>query len=123
MYKEYLTKLGYSEEQIEKITSSLLIKDSLEETSMLSTQATWAVLTSLGLTKEEIIKITVDTPNLLCISAGKFLEKYNCLMELGHTEEETISILKRTPRTFTLGKDKLKERFNFYLKDILKKSY
>ena len=99
MYKEYLAKLGYSEEQIEKITSSLLIKDSLEETSMLTTQATWAVFSSLGLTSEEIINVTVDTPSLLCVSAGKFLEKYSCLIELGHTEEETINILKRTWQT------------------------
>ena len=64
MVKEYLLKLGYSNEDIENILSSYALKNLKEDTLLVHIKDNYNLLISLGYSHEDVIKMTKLLPSL-----------------------------------------------------------
>lgn len=95
MLVEYLKKIGYNDAQINKIKSSYIYQDINEESAISRIESVWSYFDILGLSKDEIISITADAPNLLTFTPTKLAEKINNFILLGFKETEALAILKK----------------------------
>ena len=82
MVKEYLLKLGYSHEDIEKILSCYALKSLKEDTLLIHIKNNYNLLISLGYSHEDVIKMTKTLPSLYSLSIENIKQKTIFLKEI-----------------------------------------
>lgn len=75
MVKEYLLKLGYSDEEIDAILSSYPICSLKEDTLLAKIKEVYCLLISLGYSREDVIKMTKQLPSLFGFSIENIRQK------------------------------------------------
>ena len=69
---------------------------------------------SLGYTKEDVIEMTKNQPNLYSLSIEYIKQRIKDIINLGYTKEEAIEMTKALPSLFGLGMENIKQKINFY---------
>ena len=108
---EFLVSVGYTKEEVIKITKSLppiysysieKIKQKIED------------IIALGYTKEEVIKMTKSLPQIYGYSKENMKQKIEDMIALGYTKEEVIKMTKSLPTIYGLSIENMKQKIDFY---------
>ena len=108
---EDLISLGYSKEEILKMTLNL---PSIYGLSIDNMKQKIEDLINLGYTKEEVLKMTKNVPTIYSLSIETMKQKIEEIITLGYTKQEVIYIIKNYPTIFALSTKNLKEKIDFY---------
>ena len=100
MVKEYLLKLGYSHEDIEKILSCYALKSLKEDTLLIHIKNNYNLLISLGYSHEDVIKMTKTLPSLYSYSIENIKQKIEDLVSLGYKRADVIKMTKSFPSLY-----------------------
>ena len=107
----YMEKLGYSKEEVIKMTKSLPaiygysidnIKQKIED------------MKKLGYSEEEVIKMTKSLPTIYSHSIDNIKQKIEDMEKLGYSKEEVIKMTKSLPAIYSLSIDNIKQKTDFY---------
>lgn len=107
----YLLKMGYTKEEVIKMTKSLppiygysieSIKQKIED------------MIALGYTKEEVIKMTKSLPAIYGLLIESMKQKVDDMIDLGYTKEEVIKMAKNLPSIYGLSIENIKQKIEFY---------
>lgn len=107
----YLLKMGYTKEEVIKMTKSLPAIYGLLIESM---KQKVDDMIDLGYTKEEVIKITKSFPAIYSLSIESMKQKIEDIIELGYTKEEVIKMAKNLPSIYGLSIENIKQKIEFY---------
>ena len=110
MVKEYLLKLGYSHEDIEKILSSYALKNLKEDTLLIHIKNNYNLLISLGYSHEDVIKMTKTFPSLYSYSIENIKQKIEDLVSLGYNRADVIKMTKTLPSLYGLGIENINQK-------------
>ena len=107
----YMEKLGYSKEEVIKMTKSLPaiygysidnIKQKIED------------MEKLGYSRAEVIKMTKSLPAIYGLSIDNIKQKIEDMEKLGYSKEEVIKMTKSLPTIYGLSIDNIKQKIDFY---------
>lgn len=107
----FLLKMGYTKEEVIKMTKSLPAIYGLLIESM---KQKVDDMIDLGYTKEEVIKITKSFPAIYSLSIESMKQKIEDIIELGYTKEEVIKMAKNLPSIYGLSIENIKQKIEFY---------
>ena len=110
MVKEYLLKLGYSHEDIEKILSSYALKNLKEDTLLIHIKNNYNLLISLGYSHEDVIKMTKSFPNLYGLGIENIKQKIEDLVSLGYNRADVIKMTKTFPSLYSYSIENIKQK-------------
>ena len=110
----FLLGIGYTREEVIKITKQLPILYGLSEQSIINKIN---FLISLGYIKEEVIKMTKQLPAIYSYSEENITNKINFLISLGYIKEEVIKMTKQLPTLYGLSEENIKEKIE-YLRSV-----
>ena len=112
----YLLSLGYSREEVIKMTKTL---PSIYGYSIENLKKKIEDLEKLGYSKEEVIKITKSMPSIYGFSIENIKQKIEDLEKLGYSREEVIKITKSMPTIYGLSIENIKQK----IEDLEKLGY
>lgn len=115
MVTSYMMKLGYKEEEINKILKQHVIKRFSDETLLIHIEGIFNYFLDKGYTKEQVIKMTTHTPSIYSYSAENIENKYEDLISLGYTKEQIIHLTRIAPVLFTYDIESLKEKIKIVI--------
>ena len=107
----YMEKLGYSKEEVIKMTKSLPaiygysidnIKQKIED------------MEKLGYSRAEVIKMTKSQPAIYSHSIDNIKQKIEDMEKLGYSRAEVIKMTKSLPAIYGLSIDNIKQKIDFY---------
>ena len=107
----YLLKMGYTKEEVIKMTTKL---PSIYGYSIENMKQKIEDMIALGYTKEEVIKITKSFPAIYSLSIESMKQKIEDIIELGYTKEEVIKMAKNLPSIYGLSIENIKQKIEFY---------
>ena len=112
----YLLELGYTKEEVIKMTKSLpaIYGYSIENMKQKLTD-----IMSLGYTKEEVIKMTKSLPAIYGLSIENMKQKLTDVISLGYTKEEGIKMTKTCPSIYGYSIENMKQK----LTDVMSLGY
>ena len=103
----YMEKLGYSKEEVIKMTKSLPaiygysidnIKQKIED------------MEKLGYSRAEVIKMTKSLPAIYGLSIDNIKQKIEDMEKLGYSKEEVIKMTKSLPAIYSYSIDNIKQK-------------
>ena len=112
----YMEKLGYSKEEVIKMTKSLPVIYSL---SIDNIKQKIEDIEKLGYSKAEVIKITKSMPSLYGYSIDTLKQKIEDMEKLGYSRAEVIKMTKSLPSIYGYSIDNIKQK----IEDIEKLGY
>ena len=112
----YLLKMGYTKEEVIKMTTKL---PSIYGYSIENMKQKIEDMIALGYTKEEVIKITKSFPAIYSLSIENIKQKIEDIISLGYTKEEVIKITKSFPAIYSLSIESMKQK----IEDIIELGY
>ena len=112
----YMEKLGYSKEEVIKMTKSLPVIYSL---SIDNIKQKIEDIEKLGYSKAEVIKITKSMPSLYGYSIDTLKQKIEDMEKLGYSRAEVIKMTKSLPSIYGYSIDNIKKK----IEDIEKLGY
>ena len=107
----YMEKLGYSKEEVIKMTKSLPVIYSL---SIDNIKQKIEDIEKLGYSKAEVIKITKSMPSLYGYSIDTLKQKIEDMEKLGYSRAEVIKMTKSLPAIYSYSIDNIKQKIDFY---------
>ena len=105
MLKDELLDFGFSENEYKKIMASHRIKEYTDDNLSGKFKELKDYFSSLGYTKEEIIKIVKDTPLVISLNVDGIKDKFNHLVTVGYKDEEVCKMWKKFPTLITLSEE------------------
>ena len=103
----YMEKLGYSKEEVIKMTKSLPVIYSL---SIDNIKQKIEDIEKLGYSKAEVIKITKSMPSLYGYSIDTLKQKIEDMEKLGYSRAEVIKMTKSLPSIYGYSIDNIKQK-------------
>lgn len=110
--KKYMLEYGYNEKDIEKILNTYPLYTSKCETLLNNIKDITNLLSILGYTKKNIIKMTKLYPTLFSYNIYNVKKKIDDIITLGYTESEVIKMAKCSPSLLGYSIDKIKQKIN-----------
>ena len=107
----FLLKIGYTKEEVIKMTKIL---PSIYSYSIESIKQKIEDIIALGYTKEEVIKMTKSLPSIYGYSIESIKQKIEDMIALGYTKEEVIKMTKSFPPIYGLSIENIKQKIEFY---------
>ncbi len=108
---KFLLNLGYTKEEIIKMTKSLPSLYGLSEENITNKIN---FLIKQGYSKEEVIKITKTLPALYSYSEETITNKINFLIKQGYSKEEVIKMIKTLPALYGISEENIEEKIEYY---------
>lgn len=112
----FLSNLGYTKEEIIKMTKSL---PSIYGYDIKNMQKKINDVIKLGYKRVEVLKMIKKNSSILSCNINSTSKKLLDIMKLGYTKEQIINMTITFPTLFSLSIDNLKNRFN----DMIKLGY
>ena len=107
----FLLKMGYTKEEVIKMTKS---SPQIYSYSIENMKQKIEDIISLGYTKEEVIKMTKILPSIYGYSIENMRQKIEDIISLGYTKEEVIKMTKILPSIYGLSIENMKQKIDFY---------
>ena len=107
----FLLKMGYTKEEVIKMTKSL---PQIYSYSIENMKQKIEDIISLGYTKEEVIKMTKILPAIYGLSIESMKQKIEDIISLGYTKEEVIKMTKILPAIYGFSIENMKQKIDFY---------
>ena len=108
---DYLLKMGYTKEEVIKMTKSL---PAIYSYSIENMKQKIDDMITLGYTKEEVIKMTKTLPAIYGYSIENMNQKIEDIIALGYTKEEVIKMTKSSPAIYSYSIENMKQKIEFY---------
>ena len=105
-------KLGYTKEEIIKMTKFLPVLYSYSE-EKISDKIEYMI--QLGYTKEEVIKMTKILPTLYGYGNENINNKIEYMIQLGYTKEEVIKMTKLQPVLYSLSEEYINNKIEYMI--------
>ena len=112
--KKVFIDIGYTNEDFEIITNTYPIANMKPETLTKKVKDIYHFLLSLGYSKEEVIKMTKNSPAIYSYSTENMKQKIEDIIELGYSREEVIKMTKSLPSIYGLSIENMKQKIEFY---------
>ena len=112
MVKEYLLKLGYSNEDVENILNNYALKKIKEDTLLTHIKDVYNLLITLGYSKNDVIKMTKLLPALYSYSIENIKQKIEDLISLGYSREDVIKMTKTLPALYGYSIENIKQKID-----------
>ena len=103
----YMEKLGYSKEEVIKMTKS---QPAIYGYSIDNIKQKIEDMEKLGYSKEEVIKMTKSLSQIYGYSIDNIKQKIEVMEKLGYSREEVIKMTKSLPAIYGLSIDTLKQK-------------
>ena len=107
----YMEKLGYSKEEVIKMTKS---QPAIYGLSIDNIKQKIEDMEKLGYSKEEVIKMTKSLPTIYGISIDNIKQKIEDMEKLGYSKAEVIRMTKSLPTIYGYSIDNIKQKIDFY---------
>ena len=107
----FLVELGYSQEEIIKMTKSF---PSIYGLSIDNMKQKIEDIKQLGYSQEEVIKITKSLPSIYGYSIENMKQKIEDIQQLGYSQEEVIKMTKSLPAIYSYSIENMKQKIEFY---------
>ena len=107
----FLLKMGYTKEEVIKMTKSL---PQIYSYSIENMKQKIEDMITLGYTKEEIIKMTKSFTPIYGLSIESMKQKIDDMISLGYTRKEVINMTKDLPAIYGYSKKNMKQKKDFY---------
>ena len=107
----FLLSLGYSKEEVIKMTKTL---PSIYSLSIENMKQKIEDIVELGYSREEVIKMTKTSPSIYGYSIENMKQKIEDIVELGYSREEVIKMTKSLPSIYSLSIENMKQKIEFY---------
>ena len=107
----FLLKMGYTKEEVIKMTKS---SPQIYSYSIENMKQKIEDIISLGYTKEEVVKMTKTLPAIYGLSIENMRQKIEDIISLGYTKEEVIKMTKILPSIYGLSIENMKQKIDFY---------
>ena len=107
----FLLKMGYTKEEVIKMTKS---SPQIYSYSIENMKQKIEDIISLGYTKEEVIKMTKILPAIYGFSIESMKQKIEDIISLGYTKEEVIKMTKILPAIYGFSIENMKQKIDFY---------
>ena len=107
----FLLKMGYTKEEVIKMTKS---SPQIYSYSIENMKQKIEDIISLGYTKEEVIKMTKILPAIYGLSIESMKQKIEDIISLGYTKEEVIKMTKILPAIYGFSIENMKQKIDFY---------
>ena len=104
---DFLISIGYSQEDIIKMTKTL---PSIYGYSIENMKQKIEALKELGYNQEEIIKMTKVLPAIYSLSIENMKQKIEYLKELGYSQEDIIKMTKTLPSIYSHSIENIKQK-------------
>ena len=112
--KEEFIKLGYTEDDYNKIRNNYSLINIKDETLSIHLKDIFTFFLECGYTKEEVIKMAKTSPTIYGHSIENMKQKIVDIMDLGYTKEEVIKMTKTLPTLYGLSIENIKQKIDFY---------
>ena len=112
----YMEKLGYSKEEVIKMTKSL---PSIYNLSIDNIKQKIEDMEKLGYSKAEVIKMTKSMPSIYSYSIDTLKQKIEDMEKLGYSRAEVIKMTKSQPAIYSYSIDNIKQK----IEDMKKLGY
>ena len=112
----FLLKMGYTKEEVIKMTKSL---PQIYSYSIENMKQKIEDIISLGYTKEEVIKMTKTLPAIYGYSIENMKQKIEDIISLGYTKEEVVKMTKTLPAIYGYSIENMKQK----IEDIISLGY
>ena len=112
----FLLKMGYTKEEVIKMTKSL---PSIYSYSIENMKQKIEDMITLGYTKEEVIKMTKNSPSIYSYSIETIKQKIEDMITLGYTKEEVVKMTKGIPIIYSLSIENMRQK----IEDIISLGY
>jgi len=103
----YMEKLGYSKEEVIKMTKSL---PAIYSYSIDNIKQKIEDMEKLGYSKEVVIKMTKSLPAIYALSIDTLKQKIEDMEKLGYSKEEVIKMTKSHPAIYSYSIDNIKQK-------------
>lgn len=107
----YLLDLGYTKEQVIRIT---LKYPSIFGSKIESISQKIEDLITLGYSRQNVFEMIQKHPQILSYNKDKIMEKGNNLISLGYTKEEAYSMIYNSPYILGLSFNNIKKKIDYY---------
>ncbi|MBR3175979.1 hypothetical protein IKF26_01075, partial [Candidatus Saccharibacteria bacterium] len=105
----FLQELGYSRDEVIKMTKSLPTIYSLSIDNM---KQKISDMQGLGYSRDEVIKMTKSLPAIYSYSIDNMKQKILDLQELGYSRDDVIKMTKSLPTIYSLSIDNMKQKIS-----------
>ena len=112
----FLLKMGYTKEEVIKMTKSL---PQIYSYSIENMKQKIEDMITLGYTKEEVIKMTKNSPSIYSYSIETIKQKIEDMITLGYTKEEVVKMTKGIPIIYSLSIENMRQK----IEDIISLGY
>ena len=108
---EFLISLGYSKEEVIKMTKSF---PQIYDLSLENIKQKIEGIEELGYNREEVIKMTKSFPSIYGLSIENIKQKIEDIEALGYSREEVIKMTKNLPSIYGFSIENIKQKIEFY---------
>ena len=103
----YMEKLGYSKEEVIKMTKS---QPTIYGLSIDNIKQKIEDMEKLGYSKAEVIKMTKSLPSIYCLSIDNIKKKIEDMEKIGYSRAEVIKVTKSMPTIYGYSIDNIKQK-------------
>ena len=107
---EVFKKIGYTEEHIEKIINSWVVRNLKTETIIKNVNRNYMFFRNLGYTNEDIINMSGQCETIYNYSIENMKMKIEQFQDMGYTRQEALNIFKVSSRLFGFSINYLQEK-------------
>ena len=115
----YLEKIGYDDNDIEKILYESNLVTLKYSTLLKKIEQNYIFFISVGYRKEDVIKMTKLLPSLYGLSIENIKQKIEDLMLLGYRKEDVIKMTKLLPTLYSYSIENIKQK----IEDLISLGY
>ena len=112
MLKEKFLEFGYTEEEYYAIRNSYALSNYLDDTLLKKYCDAILFFLKLGYIKEEVIKMTKNSPFIYGLSIENIKQKIDGMVSLGYTKEEVIKMTKTLPAICCYNIENIKQKID-----------
>lgn len=109
-----IKKLGYTEEDYNKIISNYALKNRKTETLIKNIKEKIEEMKKLGYSQEEVIKMIKTLPQLYSYSIERIQEKIESMKKIGYSKDEILKMTKENPAIYSCSIENISDKLEFY---------
>ena len=107
----FLQELGYSQDDVIKMTKSL---PSIYNLSIENMRQKISDMQELGYSQDDVIKMTKLLPSIYSYSIENMRQKISDMQELGYSQDDVIKMTKLLPNIYGYSIENMRQKINFY---------
>ena len=114
MLREYMLGLGYTSDNIDKITNTYPTNKLKDETLFNAVNKIYNFFLEFGYTKEQIKKMLIERPQILCLEISSIENKIDNFKKIGFSKKIIIKITTDFPTIYSYGTNSILTKVNEY---------